>query len=75
MRSAGGDRTAYTRGMADGQDRIKIVPYDRAWVRKFEAARAEIRRALGEEGGSLEHIGSTAVPGLPSKPIVDLLLA
>jgi len=60
--------------MADGQDRIEIVPYETAWVRKYEEARAEIRKALGEEGCSLEHIGSTAVPGLPSKPILDLLL-
>jgi len=60
--------------MADGQDRIEIVPYERAWVQQYEEARAEIRRALGEEIGSLEHIGSTAVPGLASKPVLDLLL-
>jgi GrpB-like predicted nucleotidyltransferase (UPF0157 family) len=51
---------------------IAIVPYDPGWPR---AARDELRRlreALGPVARRLEHVGSTAVPGLAAKPIVDL---
>jgi len=61
--------------MPDEQDRIEILPYDPVWVRKYEEARTELLNALGEEVRSIEHIGSTAVPGLPAKPIIDILLS
>jgi len=63
------------RGMGNGEDRIEIRPYDPAWVIRYEEARTEILRAVGEDVRSIEHIGSTAVPGLDSKPIIDILLA
>jgi GrpB-like predicted nucleotidyltransferase (UPF0157 family) len=61
--------------MVDDPDRIQILPYDPAWGGKYEEARTEILRAVGEEARSIEHIGSTAVPGLHAKPIIDILLA
>jgi GrpB-like predicted nucleotidyltransferase (UPF0157 family) len=57
------------------QDRVEIVPYDPLWPRLFEAERdhllACIPRGLVRR---IEHYGSTAVPGLAAKPIVDLLV-
>ena len=53
---------------------LSIVPYDPAWPRRFERERAILERILEPwlEGG-IHHIGSTAVPGLAAKPIVDMM--
>jgi GrpB-like predicted nucleotidyltransferase (UPF0157 family) len=53
---------------------IVIVDYDPAWQGRFRCEEAKIRAALGEAALSVEHIGSTSVPGLAAKPIVDILL-
>ena len=53
---------------------IVVVTYDRAWPERFRAERDRIGRALGRTAQSVEHIGSTAVPGLAAKPIIDILL-
>ena len=53
---------------------IVVVDYDPAWPRRFAEHEAAIRAALGDRARLIEHIGSTAVPGLPAKPIVDVLL-
>jgi GrpB-like predicted nucleotidyltransferase (UPF0157 family) len=53
---------------------IVIVDYDPAWQGRFRCEEARIRAALGEAALSVEHIGSTSVPGLAAKPIVDILL-
>jgi GrpB-like predicted nucleotidyltransferase (UPF0157 family) len=54
--------------------RIRIVDYDPEWPMRFERERARLRSALGASALSIEHIGSTAVPGLAAKPIVDVLV-
>jgi GrpB-like predicted nucleotidyltransferase (UPF0157 family) len=51
---------------------IEIVDYDPAWVAAFAAQRARIGAALGRRARRIDHIGSTAVPGLAAKPIVDI---
>ena len=51
-----------------------MVTYDRAWPERFRAERERIGRALGQTARSVEHIGSTAVPGLAAKAIIDILL-
>lgn len=51
---------------------VVVVPYDPAWTAAFEAIRAEIAYALGDSFLSIEHVGSTSVPGLCAKPIVDI---
>lgn len=51
-----------------------IADYDPAWRERFELERARVRGALGVTALRIEHIGSTAVPGLAAKPIVDLLV-
>jgi GrpB-like predicted nucleotidyltransferase (UPF0157 family) len=53
---------------------IRVVEYDRAWPRRFAREAAVIRTALGGRALLVEHIGSTSVPGLAAKPIIDVLL-
>ncbi len=54
---------------------ITISGYDPEWPRLFEREAARIRAALGGTVRLLEHAGSTSVPGLPAKPIIDMVLA
>lgn len=56
------------------QREIVIADYDPRWPRRFEAERERIAQALGAGALRIEHIGSTAVPGLAAKPIVDMLV-
>ena len=53
---------------------IRVVAYDPSWPDRFEAERLRLRSALGGRVGRIEHMGSTAVPGLAAKPIVDILV-
>jgi GrpB-like predicted nucleotidyltransferase (UPF0157 family) len=53
---------------------IVVADYDPAWPERFRREAAKIRAALGEAALAIEHIGSTSVPGLSAKPIVDILL-
>ena len=53
---------------------IVVVDYDPAWPERFRGEEAKIRAALEEAAIAIEHIGSTSVPGLAAKPIVDILL-
>ncbi len=54
---------------------VRIVDYDPAWPVLAERELAHIEAAVGEAAIRLEHVGSTAVPGLAAKPIIDLQLA
>lgn len=54
---------------------IKIVEYDPSWPPQFEAHAATISEALHNITVRIEHIGSTSVPGLAAKPIIDILVA
>ena len=51
---------------------ITIVPYDPHWPTSFTGETPIIRRALGDLALRVEHVGSTAVPGLAAKPIIDI---
>jgi GrpB-like predicted nucleotidyltransferase (UPF0157 family) len=53
---------------------IKIVDYDADWPKKFETSARVIAAALGGSALRVEHIGSTSVPGLAAKPIIDILV-
>jgi GrpB-like predicted nucleotidyltransferase (UPF0157 family) len=53
---------------------IVVLDYDPAWPARFEHVRARVHGALGEGALSVEHIGSTSVPGLAAKPIIDVLV-
>ncbi len=53
---------------------VVLADYDPAWPERFLQEEASIRAALGGAALSVEHIGSTSMPGLAAKPIVDILL-
>jgi GrpB-like predicted nucleotidyltransferase (UPF0157 family) len=54
---------------------LELSVYDPAWPARFEALAEEIRRAIGDYLVTVEHIGSTAVPGLIAKPTIDIAAA
>lgn len=54
---------------------VRLVEYDPAWPALYAREAARLRRALGDRALLVEHVGSTSVPGLAAKPIVDVLLA
>jgi len=53
---------------------IVLVPYDPGWARRFEQERARLELVLAEWlTGGIHHIGSTAIPGIAAKPIIDMM--
>jgi GrpB-like predicted nucleotidyltransferase (UPF0157 family)/aminoglycoside phosphotransferase (APT) family kinase protein len=54
--------------------RIVIADYDATWPAQFENEAAAVRRVLGSRAFRIDHVGSTSVPGLAAKPIIDVLL-
>ena len=54
---------------------ITLVPYDPNWPEMFASEALRIRNALGRRALMIEHVGSTSVPGLTAKPIIDILVA
>ncbi len=58
-------------GLKRGQ--VVVVPYDSRWPGLFEEAAAQLRATLGSTILEVHHVGSTAVPGLCAKPILDVL--
>ena len=65
-----------TTGLIGGAEKreIKIVDYDPDWPKKFETHARVIADALGGSATRIEHVGSTSVPGLAAKPVVDILV-
>ncbi len=51
---------------------ITVVPYDDAWPAAFAEVERTVRAALGERVLALSHVGSTSVPGLAAKPVIDV---
>jgi GrpB-like predicted nucleotidyltransferase (UPF0157 family) len=54
---------------------IELLPYDAAWSQAFELEAARFQSVFGDLFVDLQHIGSTAVPGLVAKPVIDILVA
>ncbi len=54
-------------------DRVEIKPYDLNWPSAFEIEAKRIKEALGHNCLAIHHIGSTSVPGLAAKPIIDMI--
>ena len=65
-------------GRVDGSlpptEPVILVDYDAEWPRLFAEEEARIREGLGEEAVDVEHTGSTSVPGLAAKPVIDIVL-
>lgn len=54
---------------------VYVAAYDPSWPAKFEAERAELQECIGPwVVGGIHHVGSTAVPGLLAKPVIDILV-
>jgi GrpB-like predicted nucleotidyltransferase (UPF0157 family) len=53
---------------------VKVVEYDPAWPELYERERDLIGGSLGDLVAAIEHVGSTAVPGLGAKPIIDMMI-
>jgi GrpB-like predicted nucleotidyltransferase (UPF0157 family) len=66
------------RAWIDGAPRhdapIHLAPYDAAWPSLYEREAARLRGVLGARVVRLEHVGSTSVPGLSAKPVIDIVL-
>ncbi len=69
------DDSVWVLGMERLDRPIELAEYDPAWPTWFEHEERRIRRALGPGAIVLEHAGSTSVPGLAAKPIIDIVLA
>lgn len=54
---------------------IEIVPYDPHWPAEFQRLARPLREALGDLALRIHHIGSTSVPGLPAKDVIDVQIA
>ena len=67
-------RAAHVEGVQPVTRRIVLVDYDPRWPDLFEREAARIRAVLGQEALRIEHVGSTSVPGLSAKPVVDVVL-
>ncbi len=51
---------------------VEIVPYKESWPSEFQEIASRLRRQLGELALRIDHIGSTSVPGLPAKDVIDI---
>ncbi|WP_096200735.1 GrpB family protein [Bacillus sp. FJAT-45350] len=54
--------------------KVEVVPYKQEWAVMFQEERKQIERALGNEIEDIHHIGSTAIPNIYAKPVIDLLV-
>ncbi len=56
------------------EDPIIVVDYNANWSNQYKQEKQQIFLALGDTVTNIQHIGSTAVPGLAAKPVIDILL-
>jgi GrpB-like predicted nucleotidyltransferase (UPF0157 family) len=54
------------------EERIVIVDYDPEWPLRFAVERDRLREALGEGADRIDHVGSTSIPAMAAKPIIDI---
>jgi GrpB-like predicted nucleotidyltransferase (UPF0157 family) len=56
------------------EEPVHITPYDASWPRRFEREKALLSNAIAEWlSGPIEHVGSTAIPDMPAKPVIDIM--
>ncbi|MFC7330988.1 GrpB family protein [Marinactinospora rubrisoli] len=68
-------REATVGGLSPHGATITLADYDPRWPELFEREAQRVRAALGGAALRVEHVGSTSVPGLCAKPVIDILLA
>lgn len=54
---------------------VKLAPYDPIWKKLFEIEKESLLNSIGDYVLGIEHIGSTSIPGLKAKPIIDMIVA
>lgn len=54
---------------------VELVPYDESWVQEFEQEKKRLKKILGKSALDIQHVGSTSIPGLRAKPILDIAVA
>jgi len=54
--------------------KIEVIPYQSSWVDDFQFLKAELENILHSFDPVIEHIGSTSVPGLAAKPVIDIMV-
>jgi GrpB-like predicted nucleotidyltransferase (UPF0157 family) len=54
---------------------INIIPYQPGWVELYEREAERLLEVLGEQVLTIEHIGSTSIPGMQAKPVIDMMTA
>ena len=54
---------------------INLQPYNPEWPSMFSVLEKQIHDALGTKARMIEHVGSTSVPGMSAKPVIDIVLA
>jgi GrpB-like predicted nucleotidyltransferase (UPF0157 family)/GNAT superfamily N-acetyltransferase len=54
------------------RDRVRLVPYTAEWKRLFEEEKARLQAAIGPYVLDIQHVGSTSIPGMVAKPIIDI---
>jgi GrpB-like predicted nucleotidyltransferase (UPF0157 family) len=62
----------WVEGRAASPYEIRVVEYDEGWPADFDRVAGVIRGALGDRVLEVHHVGSTSVPGLPAKPVIDV---
>ncbi len=75
MSDNSGSAREFRGGLILGLERdepVEIVDYDPDWPRRFEELRGRLAAALGAVAVRIEHVGSTSVPGLAAKPVIDV---
>ena len=68
------DEADRTRAPGRAPRMLEVVPYDPRWPEAFASEAPRVRDAIGENVVAVHHIGSTAVPGLAAKPIIDIVV-
>ena len=57
------------------EEQISIVPYNQRWIQEYEQEKKLIAQTIGDYiTGGIHHVGSTSVPGLSAKPVVDIMV-
>jgi GrpB-like predicted nucleotidyltransferase (UPF0157 family) len=56
-------------------DPVIVVPYDPQWIKLFHETAHQLRTILGDRAVRIDHIGSTSIPGLDAKPIIDIQIS
>jgi len=72
LRNCYGERTPPRRSPMDSEDPILVVAYDPEWPARFRTIGLRLREVLGPTARRIDHVGSTAVPGLDAKPVIDV---